>query len=138
MLYSYLTCPCIYTTRTIFHMLSFHIISLYCVLRTLIYFLYGKGLLNKCCCRINPKVIQMKVSRKAGRSWVLNTFPRTYLSSRPSPRLVPLCIDSKLVLGPKTRWQLIFSTLALEASRRTSELMCRMDSYRANRSTTSQ
>ena len=43
----------------------------------------------------------MKASRKAGPSWVSNTFPRTCLSFEPSRRLVPLCMDSKLVLGPK-------------------------------------
>jgi hypothetical protein len=91
------------STCILFHVLSFHIISLHCVLFALIYCLHGKGLLNKCCCQINPKVIQMKASRKAGRSWVPNTFPRTYLSSGPSPRLVPLCMDSKLVPGPKNQ-----------------------------------
>ena len=47
-------------------LLSSHIISLHCVLFALICCLHGKGLLNKCCCRINLKVIQMKVSCKAG------------------------------------------------------------------------
>jgi hypothetical protein len=84
-------------------LLSSHSISFYWVLFALICCFHGKGLLNKCCCRINPKVIQMKASRKAGRSWVPNTFPRTYLSSGPSPRLVPLCINSKLVPGPKNQ-----------------------------------
>jgi hypothetical protein len=87
----------------IFHMLSFHINYLHCVLFALIHCLHGKGLLNKCCCRINPKVIQMKASHKARRSWVPNTFPRTYLSSGPNPRLVPLYMDSKLVPGPKNQ-----------------------------------
>ena len=59
------------------------------------------GLLNKCLCQINPKVIQMKARRKTERFLVPNTFPRMYLSFRPSPRLVSLSMDSKLVLGPK-------------------------------------
>ena len=39
----------------------------------------------------------MKANCKVGRSWV----PNTYLSSEPSPKLVPLCMDSKLVHEPK-------------------------------------
>ena len=84
-------------------LLSSHIISFYWVLFALMCCLHGKGLLNKCCCRINPKVIQMKANRKAGRSWVPNTFPRTYLSSGPNPRLVPLCMDPKLVPRSKNQ-----------------------------------
>ena len=117
-------------------MLSFHIISLHCVLFSLIYCLYGKSLLNECFC--HTKVIQMKASRKAGRSWVSNTFPRTYLTSRLSPRLIPLCMDSKLVPKPKNQRRLLFSTIALEASRHTPELMCRMASSQATRSITLQ
>ena len=84
-------------------MLSFHIISLHCVLFALIHCLHDKGLLNKCHCQINPKVIQMKASRKAGRSLVPNTFPIMYLSSGPNTRIVPLCMDFKLVPGPKNQ-----------------------------------
>ena len=85
-------------------LLPSHIISLYSwLLHALIYCLYGKGLLNNCYCQINPKVIQMKDNHKAEWSWVPNTFPRTYLSSRPSLRLVPLFMKSKLVPGPKNQ-----------------------------------
>jgi hypothetical protein len=55
-------------TGTFFDMLSFHITSLHCLLFILIHCLHGKGLLNKRICQINPKVIQMKASRKTERS----------------------------------------------------------------------
>ena len=45
----------------------------------------------------------MKASNKVGRSWVPNTFPRTYLNSGPSPSVVHLCMDSKLLPGPKNQ-----------------------------------
>jgi hypothetical protein len=45
----------------------------------------------------------MKASNKVRRSWVPNTFPRTYLNSGPSPSVVHLCMDSKLVPGPKNQ-----------------------------------
>ena len=45
----------------------------------------------------------MKASHKAEQSWVPNTFPRMYLSSGPNLRLVSLCMDSKLVPGPKNQ-----------------------------------
>ena len=97
-MFMHLHCTC-----TFFHMLSFHITSLHCVFFALINCLHVKGLLNKCLCQINPKVIQMKVSRKAGWSWVPTTFPRMYLSSEPSRMLILLCMDSKLVPGPKNQ-----------------------------------
>ena len=43
----------------------------------------------------------MKINRKVGRSWIPNIFSITYLSSEPSPRLISLCVDSKLIHGPK-------------------------------------
>ena len=71
----------------------------------------------------------MKANYKAGRSWVPNTFRRMYLSSELSPRLVPLCMDSKLVPGPKNQVETHFSALVLDASRRILESMCRMGSH---------
>ena len=102
MSYSISTCPCTYITCILFHVLSLHL-SIVCYSLWYILFCMVKGLLNKCLCQINPKVIQMKTSCKAGRSWVSNTFPRTYLSSGPNPRLVPLYMDSKLVPRSKNQ-----------------------------------
>ena len=97
----YLTCSCIFVTLILIHVLSFHIIDLHCVLFTLIYVAcMVKSLLNQCLCQINPNIM---ASCKAERSWVPNTFPRTYLSSKPTPRLVPLWMDSNFVPTPKNQ-----------------------------------
>ena len=50
---------------------------------------------------ISPKSNTNEGQLQACWSWVPNTSPRMYLSSGPNPRLVPLCMDSKLVSGPK-------------------------------------
>ena len=128
--YVCLTCSCIYIMIPLCHVMPPHVIclvlshlpmhlhylyivscdisQLYLPIAYLFALIYVacmvKVLHNKCLCQINPKiVIKMKASRKAGQSWVPNTFPRTYISFGLSPRLVTLFMDSKLVPGPKNQ-----------------------------------
>jgi hypothetical protein len=53
------------STCTFFHVTYSTLLVLAWLLHALIYCLYGMGLLNKCCCRINLKVIKMKANYKA-------------------------------------------------------------------------
>ena len=54
------------STHIFFHVIYSILFQRSWLLHVLIYCLFGKGLLHKCCCRINPRVIQIKPGIRLG------------------------------------------------------------------------